>query len=107
MTDEVRLVSDLLTVAATDTATKLLDVRSDATVKLRKVWLANDSGTASDVYFCDSGKTQLTPKIRMGGYSGGTLGPDEVPAVEFNEDVYVVTEDAQPVEVIIEVEEII
>lgn len=107
MSEGKPLVSDLLTISATDTATKLLDVRSQASVKLRKVWLANTSGTDTDVYFCDSGKTQLTPTIHLGAEGGGTIPPDELPAVEFTEDVYMVTVDSQPVEAQIEVDEII
>jgi len=102
----VRLVSPLTTISATDTATLLMKVRSGVTYKLKKIWIANDSNAATDVYLCKSDKTQLTPKIRIGAYSGGTLPETDVPEVEFDEDIYAVTEDSQPVEIIIEVEEI-
>lgn len=103
----VRLVSPLTTISATDTATEVMKVRTGATYKLKKVWIANDSGAATDIYFCKSDKTQLTPKIRIGTYSGGSITPDEVPEVEFDKDIYAVSEDSEPVEIIIEVDEII
>jgi len=101
-----RLVSPLTTISATATATEVMKLRSGATYKLKKIWMANDSAAATDVYLCKSDKTQLTPKIRIGAYSGGSVGPEDLPEVEFTADIYAVSEDSQPVELIIEVEEV-
>lgn len=103
----VRIVSDLVVISATATATKVLDLRSGATYKIKKIWLANDSAAATDVYLCEDDKTQKTPNIRIGAYSGGSMTEDELPEVEFDEDIYALSEDSQPVEIIIEVEEVI
>ena len=101
----IRIAKDLpehtgyASIATAGTPTELYKVSQNRTAILKRLIISNPGSSGANVYFADSGGTQLSGKIYVPANDMKVFDENKVPYLEFSEDVYVVS-DQTGVEVI-------
>jgi len=87
------------------TATKIWTLSENRSAKVRKLWAHNETTTDVRIYLCKSDGTRLSPDILVPAERTVFASEDELPSMEFYEDIYIIAT-ATGVRALAEVEEI-